>query len=252
MEVFQDYAYYYNLFYGDKEYSKEVKQIKQLIDVYLDKSEQITLLDIGCGTGKHDIELTKLGYLVKGIDLSNNMIEIATENYKDAKNISFEVGNAKTYKSDKKYDVVTSLFHVMSYLDNYEIIEAFQTAYAALNQGGVFVFDLWYGPGVLSDKPAVRVKKIEDNENIVIRTATPTMYPMKNKVDVGYDVLIINKNDSTVKTITETHTMQYYFTPEIKYLLEMAGFELKACLDCRSLKDATYDSWTAYFVAVKK
>ena len=41
-----------------------------------------------------------------------------------------------------------SLFHVMSYqTDNNDILSAFQSARNALNIGGIFIFDVWYGPG---------------------------------------------------------------------------------------------------------
>ena len=65
MEVFKDYAYYYNLFYGDKDYSHEAEQVKKLICEYGVNKEVSTILDMGCGTGKHDFELCKLGYQVE-------------------------------------------------------------------------------------------------------------------------------------------------------------------------------------------
>ena len=54
MEVFQDYAYYYNTFYQDKDYEKEAKQIDVLLKKYGENIQ--TIINYGCGTGKHDIE----------------------------------------------------------------------------------------------------------------------------------------------------------------------------------------------------
>ena len=55
MEVFKDYAYYYNAFYQDKDYRKEARQVNMLLERY---GEGIsTLINFGCGTGKHDFEL---------------------------------------------------------------------------------------------------------------------------------------------------------------------------------------------------
>ena len=34
MEVFQDYAYYYNAFYQDKDYTAEAKQVDELLKKY--------------------------------------------------------------------------------------------------------------------------------------------------------------------------------------------------------------------------
>ena len=40
----------------------------------------------------------------------------------------------------------------------------FKTAAKHLKQNGVFIFDFWYGPGVLTDPPALRQKRLENNE----------------------------------------------------------------------------------------
>lgn len=254
MEVFKDYAYYYDMFYGDKDYAYEAEIIKSLIDRYRGNIKVSKILNLGCGTGKHDFELCKLGYQTNGIDLSSEMIEIANRMKQNSCcDSAFEVADIRTYEPRNKYDAVISLFHVMSYQnDNEDALKAFETASKALAVGGLFIFDTWYGPGVLTDKPAVRVKQVEDNKNIVIRYANPIMYADKNVVDVCYDVIIIDKKDSTAKKIKEVHNMRYFFAPEIMFMLEKAGFNLIACLDCKTLEKTDFNSWTAYFIAVKK
>lgn len=248
MDVFQDYAYYYNLFYGDKDYRGEAATVDHLLKKYGTK-EVRTLLNMGCGTGRHDSELVKLGYEVSGIDMSPQMLEIAKENNPD---LSYEVADIREYESRKKFDAVTALFHVMSYQNtNEDFVKALKAASSALDIGGVFLFDVWYGPGVLTDRPSVRVKKVEDEQNLVIRYARPDMYADKNLVDVNYEVLVINKEDHRATKMEETHHMRYYFAPETEYLLEQNGFKLMACLDCNTLKETDYTSWTAYFVAQK-
>lgn len=254
MEVFKDYAYYYDLFYGDKDYTYEAKIIKNLIDRYRGGTKVSKILNLGCGTGKHDFELCRLGYQTNGIDMSRKMVEIANRMKQNScDNPTFEVADIRVYEPQSKYDVVISLFHVMSYQnENKDVLKAFGTASKALNAGGLFIFDTWYGPGVLTDKPAVRVKQVEDNENTVIRYANPTMHVEKNIVDVCYDVIIIDKKDSIARKIKEVHSMRYFFTPEIMLMLDKAGFNLIACLDCNTLKKTDFNSWTAYFIAVKK
>ena len=69
MEVFQDYALYYNAFYQDKNYMAEARQVDILLKKYGNGAGQI--INFGCGTGKHDIELSKMGYCCKGIDIHN-------------------------------------------------------------------------------------------------------------------------------------------------------------------------------------
>lgn len=250
MEVFQDYAYYYNTFYWNKDYKMEAMQIKHLLDIYGMAGNR--LLNMGCGTGRHDIELAQMGYQCTGIDRSSLMIDIAKKSAKGM-GIDFTVADVRDYRTDQRYDAVISLFHVMSYQNsNTDILDAFIAARAALDVGGLFLFDVWYGPGVLSDKPCVMVKEIEDEENRLVRIARPVMYDKENLVDVCYEVLIINKISNVVKTINEVHRMRYFFRPELDLLLNSAGFDLIDNLDCHRLSETDYDSWTSFFIARAK
>lgn len=248
MEVFQDYAYYYNAFYHDKDYKAEALQIDTLLKRY--GNGITTLINFGCGTGRHDLELSQMGYRCTGIDMSPMMIDIARDNVRENNCVQFDVADIRGYDPQKTYDAVISLFHVMSYQNrNEEILSAFQAVRKALDKEGLFLFDVWYGPGVLSDKPSVRVKEIEDEKNRLIRIARPVMHDKENVVDVCYEVLVIDKESGKTRTINEVHHMRYFFRPEIEFLLKEAGLELIDNLDCRTLEDTDYNSWTSYFIA---
>ncbi|MBO5525057.1 MAG: class I SAM-dependent methyltransferase [Roseburia sp.] len=249
MEVFKDYAYYYNICYRDKDYKGEAEQVSGLLKKYGKDIKNI--INFGCGTGRHDIELSQLGYHCTGIDMSPVMIEIAKENLSKAQaEIDFSVEDIRVFQPSVTYDAVISLFHVMSYQNsNEDIRAAFEAARKSVAPGGIFLFDVWYGPGVLSDKPSVRVKEMEDEQNKIIRIARPVMHEQKNVVDVCYEILVMNKETDVVKTINEVHHMRYFFRPEIELLLEQTGFELIDNLDCQSLGETSFDSWTSYFVA---
>lgn len=152
----------------------------------------------------------------------------------------------------KTYEVVLSMFHVMSYqIKNEDLIRAFKTASKALEKGGLFIFDCWYGPGVLTDKPAVRVKKVQDNRNTFIRYANPVMHIEANSVDVNYDILVIDNKTGMTKELNEVHSMRYFFNPEIEIMLEMTGFSLIECLSCDTLRSPDFNTWTTYFIARK-
>lgn len=249
MEAFQDYAYYYNAFYQDKDYSAESRQVDTLLKRYGCNIRKI--INYGCGTGRHDIELSKLGYDCTGIDMSSLMIDIARENSKSVMaDIDFSVADIRTYEPTGKYDAVISLFHVMSYQNsNEDILSAFQSARKALDDGGIFLFDLWYGPGVLSDPPTVRVKEVQDDKYKLVRIARPVLHDKSNVVDVCYEVLVIEKETGRTKTINETHHMRYFFRPELEFYLKESGFELIDNLDCITLEETGYGSWTSYFAA---
>ncbi|MDW8288418.1 MAG: class I SAM-dependent methyltransferase, partial [Flammeovirgaceae bacterium] len=145
MKIFDIYSEYYDLLYKDKDYQKESEYIHQLIQQYHPSAQ--TLLNLGCGTGRHDYELAKVGYKITGIDLSDKMINKAIENtphhLKDK--VKFFQGDARNSNLNEKFDVVLALFHVMSYQTTNEDISAFfNTAKNHLKPEGIFIFDCWY------------------------------------------------------------------------------------------------------------
>lgn len=249
MEVFQDYAYYYNAFYQNKDYGKEAEQIDVLLKKYGHNVQKI--INYGCGTGKHDVKLSGMGYHCTGIDISPLMIDIAKKNAKNEKiEIDFSVADIRKYETAERYDAVISLFHVMSYQNrNEDIMVAFKAARNALNRDGLFLFDIWYGPGVLSDKPSVRIKEVEDDKYKLIRIARPVMHERANVVDVCYEVLVIDKELKETRVVNEVHSMRYFFRPEMEFYLHESGFRLIDNLDCITLGKTGYDSWTSYFIA---
>ncbi len=64
-KVFENYSQYYDLLYQDKDYIAESEFIHSLIQKFANNAK--TVLDLGCGTGRHDILLSQQGYDVTGV-----------------------------------------------------------------------------------------------------------------------------------------------------------------------------------------
>ncbi|MEG1847137.1 MAG: class I SAM-dependent methyltransferase [Lachnospiraceae bacterium] len=249
MEAFKEYAKVYDALNYEKDYAAEAKEIMDLVQQY---SHERDILMVGCGTGKHDRELTQYGYRIHGIDLSEEMIKTAKKNSGELP-ITYETADIRHYDSHTQYPIVLSLFHVISYLNsNEDLLAAFETIGKQLSTGGIFIFDAWYGVGVIHDLPSVRVKRVNTSESEIMRIAEPKLHLEKNVVDVNYDIVITNKTTCVQKRIKETHSMRYLFTPEIETYLKMNGLCLLQCIDCKTKKSPTLDTWTAYFVAIKQ
>ncbi len=249
MEQFGDYAYYYNAFYGDKDYSKEANDVDTILKQRNSLIKNIIIF--GCGTGNHDFELIKRGYNCHGVDISSQMIEVAKRRAEEQNlKIEYEVADIRDYDPGNKYDAVISLFHVMSYqTGNDDIKNAFRSARKALDTGGVFLFDAWYGPGVLSDPPEVRIKEVDDKKNRLIRLCRPEISDKTSIVNVNYEVLVIDKETGKTGKIQETHRMRYFFYKEIEEYLYECGFKLIDNMDCKTLGKTDFSSWTCYFLA---
>jgi SAM-dependent methyltransferase len=255
MSIYKNYAKYYDLLYTDKNYVKEAKYVNDIISKHSKKHKNI--LELGCGTGIHAIELAKSGYWIDGIDLSKGMLQKATKRIDNlpktlASKLSFSLGDIRNFRNKKKYDIVISLFHVTSYMTtNHHVEEMFKTANIHLKKDGLFIFDCWYGPTVLTDRPVERIKNLENKEIKVIRIAKPEIFPNENMVNVNYEISIIDKVTKKSEKTNETHTVRYFFKPEIVSFLEKAGFKL---IDARELitnKKPGFDTWGVCFIAKK-
>lgn len=253
MNVFGNYARYYDLLYRDKDYAGEAQFVHNLLKNYAPSTKSI--LELGCGTGYHAVLLAKEGYQFHGVDLSAQMLQRATDRLSHlpkplASRLEFSQGDIRTIRLNKQFDAVLSLFHVISYqTTNEDLLAAFATAKAHLKPGGVFIFDCWYGPAVLSDRPSVRLKRLEDELISVIRIADSLMYPNENLVDVNYQVFIKQKNTGVVEELQETHKMRYLFTPEIKSLFVESGFKYVESREWMTNREPGFDTWGVYFVA---
>jgi SAM-dependent methyltransferase len=226
MSTFDYYAAYYDLLYKDKDYAGEIEYLQNLITTHSDFPK--TLLNLGCGTGKHDFLLAAKGYRVTGIDVSEKMITNANQNKSVLDgSLDFILGDIRTIRLNQTFDVITSLFHVINYqTTNQDLIGTFETVKIHLNPGGLFIFDSWYGPGVLTEQPERRVKEIENELISVVRLAEPVLHYAQNLVEVNYTLQIKDKAQKINQDFKEQHRMRYLFYPEIEMITQFLGFEI--------------------------
>lgn len=251
MSVFGAYSRYYNLFYKDKDDHGEAEYAHGLIQRFCLGAASI--LDLGCGTGRHDVLLAAKGYAITGVDRSEEMLAAARTRLANLEPrpsaLDFIQGDIRSVRLGEKFDVVVSLFHVVSYQTaNTDLHAMFATARAHLKPGGLFLFDCWYGPAVLTERPSVRVKRLEDEEIEVVRIAEPLIQFNQNCVDVNYHVLVTEKASGRVEQIRETHRMRYLFAPETDGLLRETGFEPLLCEEFMTGRPHGSDTWAVMWV----
>lgn len=253
--VFDVYARYYNLLYREKDYAAEADYVAGYIRRHAPAARRI--LELGCGTGGHAEHLARLGYTVHGVDLSEAMLARAearksTLSAEAAGRLSFGIGDVRTVRTGETYDVVISLFHVMSYQNSdADLSAAFDTAFTHLQPGGVLLFDFWYGPAVLMQKPEVRIKRLTDDEIDVIRIAEPVMHVNTNVVDVNYTVFITTRNTGKVEQVYETHRMRYFFLPELYQHFDRCGFKPLGTFEWLGDMAPGEKSWAGFVIGKK-
>jgi SAM-dependent methyltransferase len=257
MNPFGAYAHYYDLLYQSKDYAKEVAYVSRIVERWAPGAKN--LLDLGCGTGIHACAFARAGYRVTGIDRSDEMLELARARARrefDAGwsgSVEFTRGDICDFDLARRFDVVTALFHVMSYLPtNNELDATVWNVQKHLDPSGLFVFDHWYGPAVLTERPVQRVKVFENDKVKIVRVATPTLHVNDNLVDVNYDLLVIDKVSGQCEQFSESHRMRYLFRPEITSVLACNGFVMAAFNEWLSDNVPSDTSWNTVVAAHRR
>ncbi len=218
----KDYSLLYDLIYSKKDYKSETNLISELIKKFL--SSKVNILDIGCGTGQHTLELLKKGYNVTGVDLSNEMLKIAKKKLLLNKLFSNNLFNLNAYDVNKlntKFDVVLMMFNVIGYLDNLELL--FQRLQDSLKPNALIFFDYWSETAVKKNPPKTTKKDFLCNQFKATKISKGKI--IKNKVIVDLNLNIIKGNQT--KSFNETHNVYFYDIRRLVKNIKKFGYKKK-------------------------
>lgn len=183
-------------------------------------NKNLKILDIGCGTGRHSIELTKRGYNVTGIDLSESMLSKArTKASEQNLNIDFQLHDARQLPFRQEFDLAIMIcegaFPLMETDEmNFQILES---ASNALKPGGKLIFTTLNGLF-----PVHRSTTDFVNENSVEGNALQR--------ENSFDLMTFRDFNITTFTDDDGNTFElecnerYYVPSEITWLLQSLGF----------------------------
>jgi SAM-dependent methyltransferase len=254
MSVFGgQYASNYDSFYAHKDYSAEAAFVRDVLHRHNPHAN--SMLEFGCGSARHAVEFVQAGFNVTGIDRSTEMIALGEERRKSLppqlrERLNLMQGDAVRFRSTANVDVVVSLFHVVSYqTTNEALLGTFGSARKSLIPGGLFVFDFWYGPAVLTERPQVRVKRITTSSHNLTRIAEPKHQVDRNVVDVRYTLISVDRETGLAEQHVETHSVRYLFLPEIELLAAYSGFEIVEAGEWLTGKNLHERCWSGYVAA---
>lgn len=247
--VFENYSQYYDALYQGKDYKKEVDFLEEVIK----KHSSIPVKDIlslGCGTASHDIELTKRGFHIDGVDQSATMLEIAQQKAeKVGVHLHLTLGDVTNINLNKQFDFSMAMFNIAGYmLDDNQMNGLLKNTASMLKKDGLFVFDCWYKPAVLKDKPMDREKQFIQDGKTMTRKTTQQLDLEKNILDITFEIL-----DDGKSLTKENHKMRYFDLDEMTLLLDQNGFTLeKACNFMDLNSKVSEDKWDIFIIAKKK
>lgn len=188
------------------------------IEKEINYDKNCKILDIGCGTGRHDVELTKRGYNVTGIDLSESMIEKAIENAKNARvNIDFQIADARNPHFNNEFDLVIMLCEgAFSLMETDEMnFEILKNAAKALKKNGKLIFTTLNGL-----YPLYHSVKDFINSNAVEGMSEGNSFDLMTFRDKS--TFEVEDDDGNLKVLECNE--RYYVPSEITWLLKSLNF----------------------------
>ena len=206
------YAALYDSLYAAKDYAGECRLIQRLFAEYGSFPIR-SVLDLGCGSGSHAAGLAKLGYGVTGVDRSAAMLAEAAR-----KCVRLIQSDLKELDLGETFDAALMMFAVLGYqLADNDVAAALRAAHRHLRPGGLLLFDCWYGPAVLAQKPSDRVITVGTSGSPITRKSTGMLDEARHVCEVEFRI---------DPDISEHHTVRYFFADEIRQFLSDARFEL--------------------------
>lgn len=220
---------------SEHNWAKGTKNEISFITNYLVEGDSI--LDLGCGVGRHAVTLAQRGYYVKAVDNAPVLFANAKSAYSGLKNLKFETGDARFYRENIRYDAVICLYDVVgSYPDVADNRRIIRTAYDLLRDDGYFILSVM--------NMELTESRISDKNKGIIRSnprflqellPSNTMQETGDIFDPKYLALDTERkliyrkeqfdNDNGLPAEYIIRDKRYY-GDEIKKMLEKTGFEV--------------------------
>lgn len=102
------------------------------------------LLDLACGTGALAVAFAKAGFEVTGLDLSEEMLMIASQRaLQEETSVQFVAGDMLDLTDVGQYEAITCYSDSLCYMeDEQSVQQVFDGVHQLLQEDGIFIFDV--------------------------------------------------------------------------------------------------------------
>ncbi|HOO72068.1 MAG TPA: class I SAM-dependent methyltransferase [Spirochaetota bacterium] len=227
MKLYSELAeYYFAIEKHHRNINDDIIFIKSLIGI---NNSDISILDIGCGTGEHLGILSKNGARCVGLDISPEMLAIAQNRFPE--NISFIQSDMRDFDYYEEFDLVLSLFGSMNYMiEDSDLEQVLWNIWRAMKPGGTGIIEIWHNLPVqkIKKKEPASVSQTKCNDLVIDRKRGFSLLPFQDRtvVEVNYTYDLAGGNVS--KIIRDRHIMRSFSKTEITRFLNESGFSVKA------------------------
>jgi ubiquinone/menaquinone biosynthesis C-methylase UbiE len=215
--MFSKTARYYDKIYSFKDYRAEAQSLTAVIDQNL-RSGGNRLLDVACGTGHH-IEHLKKRFAVEGLDLSEELLELARQQNPD---VLFHQADMVHFELARQFEVVTCLFSSIGYVRTVENLrQAINCMAQHVVPGGVVLIEPWFTPDTWHPG-TVHAMLIDEPELKIARVNTSFSEGRLSYFDLHY---LIGTPQGT-EHFVERHELGLFDRDEMTAAFEAAGLEV--------------------------
>jgi 2-polyprenyl-3-methyl-5-hydroxy-6-metoxy-1,4-benzoquinol methylase len=190
------------------------------IEKEINHNKTLKIIDIGCGTGRHSIELSKRGYSMTGIDLSESLLEKAREkSNQNSLNVDFQRHDARNLPFEKQFDIAIMMceggFPLMETDEmNYEILK---NVSKSLKENAKFIFTTLNGLFPIFNSIEQFCASNTDNGNATYHKNTFDLMTFRD-----YNITKV-EDDNGIEKELECNE-RYYIPSEITWLLKTLEF----------------------------
>ncbi len=221
--MYGKYAQFYDLCYEAKDYQRECDFFESLIKHFSNRSVS-SVLDIGCGTGRHSIPLAQKGYNVTGIDASSQMLRYAKLFARSAGvGPIFRLSRLPSILVKGKFDAAASFFAVLNYLPNENaLFRALKNIRRVLHPGGVLFLDMWNPEAAIKSYTPITYREIANPSFHILRVSETKI--IANKVTDQFTFFIYDKKNKKIISFKEKHVFRLYSPAQMELYLGKSGF----------------------------
>jgi len=210
-----------------------------------------TVLDLGCGPGRHSLPLARSGCDVTAVDTSPFLLQRLREHVQqhnasehDDLDIRSEQVDMRSYRSTQAFDLVVSLWSSFGYFDTPEDnLQVLQASHHNLRPGGHLVIDVAGKEILLRELQPVHADEFADGSLLITRPAL-----IDNMTRMEVDWLLLRADDSVARA-RFTHFI--YSAAELQQMLQQTGFSSVQCYGGWDARDYDLDAERLIVVAEK-
>jgi len=214
---------YHEMYQHVFDYEKEF----HFYDAILKANNCHTILEVGCGSGMLARRFLANGYDYLGLDLYNEMLDIARREVLSDRFIQCDMRNLSF---DQQFDAILITGRSLAYvIDNQGIIDTLQGVYKSLKENGLFVFGV-FDANQIFDNFNDFEQNIEHNGKKIRRISH-----LEKNLTTGwtYDwtAKYIIEKDNEISEFDDITTLRAFTRDEIKLFMKLNGFVIEEIIE---------------------